>query len=142
MENSTVRHKAIPIRPGEILSQTAVDHYLFEARRLRAERFGEFGRALGHVLKRSGERLARTLVRWQQRRIAYRELNALEDRMLQDIGLSRGQIPSVVEGMLDIDSYRRPESRLGSILEACDVGQVCDDGSMEAANHRHSRDAA
>ena len=38
---------------------------------------------------------------WRKRRIAIRELRALDDHTLKDIGLSRSQIPSVVEGLLD-----------------------------------------
>jgi uncharacterized protein YjiS (DUF1127 family) len=33
---------------------------------------------------------------WRNRRAAYRELMSLDDRMLQDIGMSRGDIPAVV----------------------------------------------
>ncbi|MFQ5935896.1 MAG: DUF1127 domain-containing protein [Acidiferrobacterales bacterium] len=37
---------------------------------------------------------------WRKRRTAIRELRALDDHTLKDIGLSRSQIPSVVEGLL------------------------------------------
>ena len=37
---------------------------------------------------------------WRKRRIAIRELSALNDHTLKDIGLHRGQIPSVVDGLL------------------------------------------
>jgi uncharacterized protein YjiS (DUF1127 family) len=36
---------------------------------------------------------------WREKRIAYRELMALDERMLRDIGLSRGDIPAVVAGI-------------------------------------------
>jgi uncharacterized protein YjiS (DUF1127 family) len=35
---------------------------------------------------------------WREKRIAYRELMALDERMLRDIGLSRGDIPAVIAG--------------------------------------------
>lgn len=38
---------------------------------------------------------------WRKRRIAIRELRALDDHTLNDIGLSRSQIPAVVDGLLD-----------------------------------------
>lgn len=43
--------------------------------------------------------------RWHRKREAIRELNALSDHVLKDIGLSRAEIRSVVEGLLD---GRRP----------------------------------
>jgi uncharacterized protein YjiS (DUF1127 family) len=36
---------------------------------------------------------------WREKRIAYRELMALDERMLRDIGLNRGDIPAVVAGI-------------------------------------------
>jgi uncharacterized protein YjiS (DUF1127 family) len=36
---------------------------------------------------------------WREKRIAYRELMALDERMLRDIGLSRGDIPAVIAGL-------------------------------------------
>jgi len=38
-------------------------------------------------------------IAWSERRAALRELNALDDRMLSDIGISRSDIPAVVAGM-------------------------------------------
>lgn len=43
--------------------------------------------------------------RWQRGR-AIAELERLDDRLLADIGISRGQIPQVVEGLC------RPQSRM------------------------------
>ncbi len=40
------------------------------------------------------------IVRGYQRRVAIRELAALDDRMLRDIGLHRGQIHTVVDTLL------------------------------------------
>ena len=37
--------------------------------------------------------------RWQRRRLARRELMALDDHLLEDIGLRRWQIDGVVKGM-------------------------------------------
>ena len=43
--------------------------------------------------------IGRTLAAWSSRRDAFRRLNALDDRMLADIGLNRAEIPAVVKAM-------------------------------------------
>ena len=57
-------------------------------------------RALAHEL---GAILHDVLVRpmreWFQRRTTYRDLMGLDDRTLADIGLSRGQIPALIESL-------------------------------------------
>jgi uncharacterized protein YjiS (DUF1127 family) len=52
-----------------------------------------FGRALAPV----SAGLA-AVGRWRKRRLAAAELRALDDRMLQDIGLTRGQIDATLAG--------------------------------------------
>jgi len=51
-------------------------------------------------LGRAGRTVVSGLIRSHRRRVAIRQLHALDDRMLKDIGVSRGQIPLVVEGTL------------------------------------------
>jgi len=41
--------------------------------------------------------LAAPLVRWYRRNEAYRQLSQLDDRMLADIGVNRGDIPALVQ---------------------------------------------
>jgi uncharacterized protein YjiS (DUF1127 family) len=53
------------------------------------------GVALGHLFAA----LVKSMAAWGERRTAYRELNALDDRMLSDIGIARADIPAVVAGM-------------------------------------------
>ncbi len=43
--------------------------------------------------------LVKSLAAWSERRTAYRELSALDNRMLSDIGITRADIPAVVAGM-------------------------------------------
>lgn len=43
---------------------------------------------------------ANALSTWHKRRVALRELYALSDRQLADIGLIRGEIPTVVDKLL------------------------------------------
>jgi len=51
-------------------------------------------------LGRLGRAVVSGVIRGHRRRVAIRELLALDDRLLKDIGISRGQIPVVVEGKL------------------------------------------
>lgn len=44
------------------------------------------------------EAITAPIVRWHRRNQVYRELYQLDDRMLADIGVSRSDIPSLVEG--------------------------------------------
>jgi uncharacterized protein YjiS (DUF1127 family) len=48
--------------------------------------------------------LSRLVVRpfasWRARQLALEELSALDDHMLADIGISRGEIPGIVTGKL------------------------------------------
>src|SRR5262249_35309156 len=53
------------------------------------------GTALGNVLAS----FVQAAVTWSERRAAYRELSALEDRMLRDIGITRADIPAVIDGI-------------------------------------------
>jgi len=53
------------------------------------------GAALGSLLAL----VAGKTIAWSERRAALRELNALDDRMLSDIGITRADIPAVVAGM-------------------------------------------
>ena len=52
-------------------------------------------------------RLGRTLSVWRRRRAAIGELSALSDRTLEDIGLHRGEIRSVVHEMIPVAAATR-----------------------------------
>ncbi|HSH40607.1 MAG TPA: DUF1127 domain-containing protein, partial [Arenicellales bacterium] len=82
------------------------------ARQQRAETVRSISAALGRTLARGaragfrgikarGAAAYRGYRRGRQRRAAIRQLSGMSDRMLQDIGMSRGDIRYVVDQMLE-----------------------------------------
>lgn len=68
------------------------------------------GRGLSHAAIGAGHGLAaayRAYRTWQRKRAAIRELNGLSDKILRDIGMTRGDIRTVVEDMAN----GKPETR-------------------------------
>lgn len=92
---------------------------LRETERQAAARFGinssEFDRRLAQARMEQAEAIADMvvgvsrfvkglftgLVDGHKRRAAYADLNSLDDRMLQDMGLSRGELWAAVDGLAD-----------------------------------------
>lgn len=59
-----------------------------------------FARWAAGGLGRAGRTIVSGVIQDHRRRVAIRQLHALDYRLLKDIGISRGQIPLVVEGRL------------------------------------------
>src|SRR5690348_10013657 len=68
---------------------------LTRAQAARARAMRKLGSALLHPWQ-AGLAAARAYARWRERRAAVRELHALDDRSLRDIGVSRSEIEWVV----------------------------------------------
>ena len=72
-----------------------------QARHGRAEVIGSFvGELVGDGIQKLGaglKKVAYVVESWRQRRATFGELNALDDRLLADIGVRRADIPTIAE---------------------------------------------
>lgn len=88
------------------------DHYLARGRQIRAQ---TWRRVLGGMAATVGRTVTRAVIEPVQRRrrvrAAYRELMALDDRMLADIGLRRVDIPAVARGA----GWAQPRTRVRAV---------------------------
>jgi uncharacterized protein YjiS (DUF1127 family) len=89
-----------------------LDH-LARARQLQAETLAR----LPSLLRRGWAALRADLQRSRRRRAALRELYALDNRMLDDIGLSRDLIPFVVDCLIAIEDSPREARPLPTLAE-------------------------
>ena len=60
---------------------------------------------------------ADALHRWRREAVTIRELSALRDRDLRDIGIERGDIPAIARSMVDARVAPRPATRFTPILK-------------------------
>ena len=66
---------------------------------LNAQRASAITGPIGAVANFAGA-IAGAITKWHKRNKAIRELSALSDHLLKDIGISRGEIRAVVDAML------------------------------------------
>ena len=68
-------------------------------------------RSAPHRLVALSRKLMQTLLREQRRRATIRELAALDDHALRDIGLNRSQIRTLAEGMISAENLNAERER-------------------------------
>jgi uncharacterized protein YjiS (DUF1127 family) len=73
--------------------------------------------------------------RWQRRRLARRELMALDDHLLEDIGLRRWEIDGVVKGMFPEGAAARGARGISRVVKGAQK-------TAAAANDRYYDSAA
>ncbi len=106
------------------------------------ERGAGLARGVAGVARGTGRWLLRglsALERAQTRRLALRELYALDDRMLQDIGLRREQVGSTVNAMFRGNAVVAEATQPSRQVDASGSGDVTELG---ASNDRHYDSAA
>lgn len=77
----------------------------------RRERALFIGRAIGHLARSLWKGVSGLFGRMRHRRRVYAELMSLDDRMLSDIGLTRGDIPFVAKGVYQRSARNDNRSR-------------------------------
>ena len=74
---------------------------------LSARELGRYARQVEMIrfIRSAVQGLIKSIGDWNRRNTLHRELNALPDHLLKDIGFSRGQIPAVVNNELRREPY-------------------------------------
>lgn len=74
---------------------------------LTARELGRYARQVEMIrfIRSAVQWLIKSIADWNRRNTLHRELNALPDYLLKDIGFSRGQIPAVVNNELRREAY-------------------------------------
>lgn len=85
--------------PGTQVSMDEFHHYQLLGRRLQARAMGEALASLAGALSWPFRKLARAQRRLGRQAAAIRQLSALDDHLLRDIGINRDAIPRVVAGL-------------------------------------------
>ena len=109
-ETDRGEHNARVLAAGRQPSAIDMDYYLARARRRRAV---VMRRALRAALRALARQLKRAGSAWQEYRCRHRleqELRVLDRRQLADIGLTRSDLPAVVDGSYFRDTSRRPHA--------------------------------
>lgn len=83
-------------------------------RRAQADRARVVGEAIADAIARAVDAVRR----WDAKRIAVRELSAMDDRLLRDIGVSRDEIKDVVDRAERMGSAARGELLAGFVRTA------------------------
>ncbi len=94
-----------------------IEHYSKIGRELRTQAVQRAVRRLVRGIVGIIAQGAEALRRWHLRRVTYRELMALDDRLLHDIGLRRDQIPAAVKGLLRNESnlVAKPQAYVATV---------------------------
>jgi uncharacterized protein YjiS (DUF1127 family) len=95
MSTETLMNRQLTLFAETVVPTSAYTLELeMEARRLRAREINRLLRRFGRFVR---DRLIEPLVRAAERDRVYRELMALDDHTLADIGIARHQIPAIAD---------------------------------------------
>lgn len=123
--------------PGTHYTLDEIQHYQQVGRRLQARAVAAGLSGLFRGVLRGFARLGAGLARSHREAAAMRQLRALDDRLLADIGISRGRIPEVVAGLEARTSAEKTRVRPLATVAASRV-----DAQLEGCNDANARQAA
>jgi uncharacterized protein YjiS (DUF1127 family) len=110
-------------------------HFIERAQQERADALARAGHLLVAAVGRPLLRAADAIRQWRGRRQALRSLMLLDDRMLRDIGLNRGDVWAAVHGRLSDRGIESAPAPLADVALTADAIGGCND------NHRPRRAA-
>ncbi len=87
--------------PGTNITMDELHRYQLLGRRLQARAMASALSGLFRAVVLPGKKLAAAYVRARREATAIRQLGALDDHLLRDIGISRGSIPAAVAGLMN-----------------------------------------
>ena len=124
--------------PGTGFTLDELHYYQLLGRRLQARAVATGLSRLFRAVLRPVADLGAGIARTRRRGAAIRQLSALDDRLLADIGITRGQIPGVVDGMQARSNAgdSRFEAPAATVVAARRHAPV------ESCNDAHAREAA
>ena len=122
--------------PGTGFTLDEIHYYQQLGRRLQARAVANGLSQLFRAVLRPVARLAGGIAKARRRGAAIRQLGALDDRLLADIGITRGQIPGVVDGLQARTSVE--EAHVSRPVAAVVAAQA----QVESCNDAHAREAA
>lgn len=130
--------------PRPSLDSAVLNAYMLRGRQLRSQALHQALRRLAGGFRKGAayvaaalRRVVRAIHAGQQRRAALRELRALNDHTLRDIGLSRAEIRTAIDELFRLRRHESdlvPEPRLPLIQELGHVWGKVDSGAAAACN--------
>lgn len=93
--------------PGTHLTMDELHHYQLLGRRLQARAVSAAFASLFRGLAGPFKKLAAVSTRAAREAAAIRQLSALDDHLLADLGIRRGQIPAAVAGLMERPAARK-----------------------------------
>ena len=101
--------------PGTHVTMDELHRYQLLGRRLQARATAAALAGLARALVWPVRRLVAGFRRARREGVAIRQLGALDDHLLADIGLSRSQIPAAVAGLLDRPAAPAPAAPVATL---------------------------